>query len=218
MLLTAQYRQFCLPWVWILTPFTISMSRNDKKYRWKFRFFKTIQHAEGQTRMLRENNVDTMAVDALTPCVISSSATRGPNQYKDVILQYRKSHCGDKTILRPSYLHYLPPILLRWHLYIESGPKVLIMQDKRALAFHQEGSQLSQECWEVNTLKARQNGCHFADDILKCIFLNENALILIEISLKFVPKGPMDNIPALVQIMAWRRPGDKPLSEPMIVR
>ena len=37
------------------------------------------------------------------------------------------------------------------------------------------------------------------------------------ISLKFVPKGLIDNIPALVQIMAWRRPGDKPLSEPMMV-
>ena len=36
-------------------------------------------------------------------------------------------------------------------------------------------------------------------------------------SLKFVPKGPISNIPALVQIMAWRRPGDKPLSEPMLV-
>ena len=36
--------------------------------------------------------------------------------------------------------------------------------------------------------------------------------------LKFVPKGPINNIPALVQIMAWRRPGDKPLSEPMMVR
>ena len=68
-----------------------------------------------------------------------------------------------------------------------------------------------------NTLRTRQNGCHFADDILKCIFLNENAWILIKISLKFVPKGPIDNIPALVQIMAWRRPGDKPLSEPMMV-
>ena len=39
----------------------------------------------------------------------------------------------------------------------------------------------------------------------------------IKISLKFVPKGPINNIPALVQIMAWRRPGDKPLSEPMMV-
>ena len=28
----------------------------------------------------------------------------------------------------------------------------------------------------------------------------------IKISLKFVPKGPINNIPALVQIMAWRRP------------
>ena len=34
---------------------------------------------------------------------------------------------------------------------------------------------------------------------------------------KFVPKGPINKIPALVQIMAWRRPGDKPLSEPMLV-
>ena len=40
---------------------------------------------------------------------------------------------------------------------------------------------------------------------------------LIKISLKFVPKGPIDNISALVQIMAWRRSGDKPLSEPMMV-
>ena len=46
---------------------------------------------------------------------------------------------------------------------------------------------------------------------------NENVWIPIKISLKFVPEGPMNNIPALVQIMAWRRPGDKPLSEPMMV-
>ena len=66
-----------------------------------------------------------------------------------------------------------------------------------------------------NTL--RQDGRHFPDDIFKCIFLNENVWISIRISLKFVPKGPINNISALVQIMAWRRPGDKPLSEPMIV-
>ena len=69
----------------------------------------------------------------------------------------------------------------------------------------------------VNTLGQRQNGRHFADDISKCIFLNENVWILIKISLKFVPMGPINNIPALVLIMACRRPGDKPLSEPMIV-
>ena len=67
------------------------------------------------------------------------------------------------------------------------------------------------------TLRPRQNGLHVADDIFKCIFLNENVRIPITISLKFVPKGQINNIPALVKIMAWRRPGDKPLSEPMIV-
>ena len=33
--------------------------------------------------------------------------------------------------------------------------------------------------------------------IFKCIFFNENIWISIEISLKFVPKGPIKNIPAL---------------------
>ena len=69
----------------------------------------------------------------------------------------------------------------------------------------------------LNTLRPRQNGRRFADDVFKDIFLNENVWILIKISLKFVPKGPINNIPALVQMMAWRRSGDKPLSEPMAV-
>ena len=64
----------------------------------------------------------------------------------------------------------------------------------------------------------RQNGRHFADDTFKNIFLNETVSISIKISLKFVPKGPIDNIPQLVQIMAWRRPGDMLLSETMVVR
>ena len=69
----------------------------------------------------------------------------------------------------------------------------------------------------LNTLRQRQNGCHFADNIFKCIFLNENVQISDKISLKFIPKGPVNNIPALVQIMAWRHPGGKPLFEPMMV-
>ena len=68
-----------------------------------------------------------------------------------------------------------------------------------------------------NTLRPRQNGHRFADDFVKCIFLNENAWISLKISLKFVPKVQINHIPALVQIMAWRRPGDKSLSEPMMV-
>ena len=70
--------------------------------------------------------------------------------------------------------------------------------------------------YPFNTLRPRQNGRYFPDDIFKCIFLNENVWISIKISLKFVPKGLINSIPALVLIMAWRRSGDKPLSEPMI--
>ena len=43
-------------------------------------------------------------------------------------------------------------------------------------------------------------------------------MFLIKISMNFVPKGPIDNNQALIQIMAWRRIGDKPLSEPMLTR
>ena len=66
-------------------------------------------------------------------------------------------------------------------------------------------------------MRPRQNGRHFPDDIFKRIFFNQNVRIPINISLEFVPKGPINNIPALVQIMARRRPGDKPLSETMLV-
>ena len=65
----------------------------------------------------------------------------------------------------------------------------------------------------LNPLRPRLNRRPFTDDI----FENENEWILPRISLKFAPKVRIKNIPALVQIMAWRRPGDKPLSEPMMV-
>ena len=69
----------------------------------------------------------------------------------------------------------------------------------------------------VNTLRPREDGRHFADAIFMCIFFNENCCILIKFSLKYVRKVPIDNNPELVQIMAWHQPGDKPLSEPMMV-
>ena len=54
------------------------------------------------------------------------------------------------------------------------------------------------------------------DDNFRCIFLNENDRIPIRISVKFVPRSPINNNPALVQVMAWRRTDDKPLSELML--
>ena len=68
----------------------------------------------------------------------------------------------------------------------------------------------------LNTLRPRQNGHHFPYVISNGVF-NENIWISIKISLKFVTRGQINNSPSLVQIMAWRRPGDKPLSEPMMV-
>ena len=53
-----------------------------------------------------------------------------------------------------------------------------------------------------------------ADDIFKCIFLNENDSNFTEIC----PRTPTDNKAALVQVMAWRRTGDKPLPEPMLTQ
>ena len=68
----------------------------------------------------------------------------------------------------------------------------------------------------ISTLGSRKNGCHFPDNISTCIFLNGGICISLKISLKFVPKFRVNNIPSLVLIMAWRWPGDKPLYEPMV--
>ena len=60
------------------------------------------------------------------------------------------------------------------------------------------GCHRSEEENTLNESPPGQNGRYFADDILKCIFMNKKFCILIKISLKFVPKGPIDNTPALV--------------------
>ena len=68
----------------------------------------------------------------------------------------------------------------------------------------------------ANILRPRQNGQQSAVDSFNCIFLTENCCVLVKISLIFVPKGPVDNNLALVQIMAWLQTDDQPLSEPII--
>ena len=57
---------------------------------------------------------------------------------------------------------------------------------------------------------------HFADGIIKLIFLNENSWIFIKIWLKFVLGGSLDNMSALIQAVAWCRAGDKSLPEWML--
>ena len=103
-----------------------------------------------------------------------------------------------------------------WFITLPALPSPTNAGDKNALCRGEATTMVPHEGAVLNTLRPRQNGRHFAD-ILKCIFLNENVWIPIKTSLKFVPKGPINNIPTLVQIMAWRRSGDKPLSESMLV-
>ena len=102
-----------------------------------------------------------------------------------------------------------------YHNKNTSDNKLIVMWDFPDWEFHQ---QLISNSFLpiVNSLRPRQNGRHFADDIFNCISLIENIWTPIKISLKFVSVGPINNIPALVRIMLWRRPGDKPLSEPMM--
>ena len=64
----------------------------------------------------------------------------------------------------------------------------------------------------LTDLPLGKNGHHFAEDIFKCNFLNEKFGILIRID------GPIDNKWTLVQVMAWRRIGDKSLPEPMLIQ
>ena len=105
-------------------------------------------------------------------------------------------------------------------------PKVVIALTVDALASslsamdHQQPQwSLQSHCFPIflNALKPRENRRHFADNIFKYIFLDENVLIPLRIWLKFASKVPINNIPTLVQIMACRPIDAKPLSELMLL-
>ena len=68
--------------------------------------------------------------------------------------------------------------------------------------------------FNVNTWRPEYSHSHFADDIFKCILLNENIWIALEISVRFVPKVRINKFLALFQIMTLRRPGDITVSGP----
>ena len=74
-----------------------------------------------------------------------------------------------------------------------------------------------QPVWVCMCIETEIRWPQFSRRHIQMHFFNENYSTSIKISLSFAPKRPIVNIPTLVQIMAWRRPGDKPLSEPMMV-
>ena len=81
-----------------------------------------------------------------------------------------------------------------------------IQSDYQSVSFQHEP--------QLTTERQEQNGRHFAEDILKCIYVRDKFCILI--SIKFILEGPVDNMSALVPVMAWRRTGDKLLHGPML--
>ena len=83
--------------------------------------------------------------------------------------------------------------------------------------WNQDSSQLFFSCLlKVNSSPCGQIVYHFADDIFKCILIAEKFCIAIQISLKFVPTGRIDNKLTLVQVIAWCWTGNKPLPEPRL--
>ena len=74
------------------------------------------------------------------------------------------------------------------------------------------------DSYYVTHLPLEKMAAVLADDNLKCIFVNENERIPIQISLKFVPMSPINNKPALIQSMAWHRTGGKPSPAPMLTQ
>ena len=80
------------------------------------------------------------------------------------------------------------------------------------------GNAIMVRCHPYSLAPPGQNGLHFGRRHFKCILLDKNDRIPIPISLKFVPRSLIDNKPALVKVMAWRRTGDKPLPEPMLTQ
>ena len=102
---------------------------------------------------------------------------------------------GDKPLPEPIMVSLLTHICITWLQWVNSAVLYAIT---------------------INTLRLRQNGRHFTDAVFKSFFLNENFWIGNNMSLKCVPQGLINNISLLVQVMAYCRSGDKPLSEPMM--
>ena len=100
----------------------------------------------------------------------------------------------------------------RHHADVFLCPIERAWQEQRSLRVAHLPTPLESHCLS-NSSPPEQNGCHFADDVFKCIFLNEKFCILFRISPKFVPEGAIDNKPALVQVMVRRRASNKPLPE-----
>ena len=158
-------------------------------------------------------------VSKKTPSVAHKSCLYGTGNITDHIFQstlLRKHSNFDILVIEYPFMgswkcRALILIYFRW-----------LAPNKRQTIIHRNGyssvmAYIPHKLRSVNILKPRQNGRHLADNIFKYIHFNENFWIIHKISPKYVPYGFNNKMTALVQIMAWCRTGDEPLSEPMLV-
>ena len=101
-----------------------------------------------------------------------------------------------------------------------ANPSILYCLDNET-SYDMKQSKVQMYMYCITKLYAIYFLTHWGRDKMAAIFQTTFSSVFswmsIKISLKIVPKGPINNNPALVQIMAWRRSGDKPLSDPMMV-
>ena len=99
-----------------------------------------------------------------------------------------------------------------FHVQLETGNKDELKEEElvKVVGFNKVVA--------IITLRMGQDSRHFGRWHFQMQFVNENVLISRKISLNFVPKSPIDNKSLLVQVMACHRTGDKPLSDPIMVK
>ena len=130
-----------------------------------------------------------------------------------VVLRPDLLHCSLRTvkkILLVKLLLWPSPKEIWPHCRSNAVTILLCIHLSLVLVAHGTGTVTLLSTKALN-LRSGQNGQHFPEDIFKCTFCNGNVSTSKTIWLKFVLKGPVNNIPSLVQMMAWRWPGDKPL-------
>ena len=113
-------------------------------------------------------------------------------------------------------------VKLRWNLaemvMIQHGRSIILIPDsidlKQTLEnqnYSLQGNHERNFDYPLNLSSTGRNGPHLTDDIFKCVLMNAKSYILIRIALKFIPKCPIDDKSAMVQVMAWRLRDDKPM-------
>ena len=122
-------------------------------------------------------NEHTICVSLCLLCFITVELTNILQNFLDVEWQWnnkgecRQIHCMICTEIHDLYNHnnFLYHLNSSWCVCTKNKSVYIFLWTKLY--------------WDINTLKPRKNGRHFADDIFKCIFLNENVWIPIKISL-----------------------------------